>query len=315
MVQLVLIGIGAGLAAALLFASPIGGTSLAFPLFCVTGVPIAIAGFGWTPLAAAIAALVRRGGALPLHVAARRRRVPAPLRLADRLVRPPRRPVADERRRRHRVVSPMAGFSSMRPAPSRPASRLSASLIGYNAESLAPGMTDALQAMVRGPARSSGAAEPGGNRALRPVQSPAPALHARRHRTGHHRPRPLARRAGRAEIRPARAARRAGLDRRAAARGGACLRRRARAELPAGALGRHRRRLRRRARPARWRSSGSPSFTPSPSATIRGGSCSSASISCSSSSGFPILLFAALGLAETLLHLRARRFRGSPPTT
>jgi hypothetical protein len=31
--------------------------------------------------------------------------------------------------------------------------------------------------------------------------------------------------------------------------------------------------------------------------------------------GFPIVLFAALGLAETLLHLRARRFRGSPPTT
>jgi hypothetical protein len=30
--------------------------------------------------------------------------------------------------------------------------------------------------------------------------------------------------------------------------------------------------------------------------------------------GFPILLFAVLGLAETLFHLRARRFRGSPPT-
>jgi hypothetical protein len=57
MLQLLLIGVGAGLAAALLFASPIGGTSLAFPLFCVTGVPIAIAGFGWTPLAGAVAAL------------------------------------------------------------------------------------------------------------------------------------------------------------------------------------------------------------------------------------------------------------------
>ena len=55
MMQLVLIGIGAGLAAALLYASPMGGTSLAFPLLCVTGVPIAIAGFGWTPLAAVTA--------------------------------------------------------------------------------------------------------------------------------------------------------------------------------------------------------------------------------------------------------------------
>lgn len=57
MAQLLLIGIGAGFAAALLFASPIGGTSLAFPLFCLTGVPIAIAGLGWTPMAAFIAGL------------------------------------------------------------------------------------------------------------------------------------------------------------------------------------------------------------------------------------------------------------------
>jgi hypothetical protein len=57
MMQLVLIGIGAGLAAALLYVSPFGGTSLALPLFCITGVPIAIAGFGWTPLAAVIASV------------------------------------------------------------------------------------------------------------------------------------------------------------------------------------------------------------------------------------------------------------------
>jgi hypothetical protein len=31
--------------------------------------------------------------------------------------------------------------------------------------------------------------------------------------------------------------------------------------------------------------------------------------------GLPIFLFAALGLAETLLHLRARRFRGNPPSS
>lgn len=55
MIQIVLIGIGTGLAAALLFSSPIGGTSLALPLFALTGLPIAVAGLGWTPLAAAVA--------------------------------------------------------------------------------------------------------------------------------------------------------------------------------------------------------------------------------------------------------------------
>ena len=61
MAQIVLIGIGAGLAAALLFASPMSGTALSFPLFALTGLPIAIAGLGWTPIAGAIAVLF--GGA------------------------------------------------------------------------------------------------------------------------------------------------------------------------------------------------------------------------------------------------------------
>lgn len=57
MMQIVLIGIGTGLAGALLFSSPIGGTSLALPLFALTGLPIAVAGLGWTPLAAAVASI------------------------------------------------------------------------------------------------------------------------------------------------------------------------------------------------------------------------------------------------------------------
>jgi len=61
MVQIILIGIGAGVAAALLFASPIGGTSLALPLFAMTGLPIAIAGLGWTPISAIIATIVGGG--------------------------------------------------------------------------------------------------------------------------------------------------------------------------------------------------------------------------------------------------------------
>jgi hypothetical protein len=64
MVQIVLIGIGAGVAAALLFASPLSGTALAFPLFALTGLPVAIAGLGWTPIAAGVATIV--GGAIVL---------------------------------------------------------------------------------------------------------------------------------------------------------------------------------------------------------------------------------------------------------
>lgn len=56
MIQVFLVGIGAGLAAALLFSSPISGTSLAVPLFAVTSMPIAIAALGWTPIAGLIAA-------------------------------------------------------------------------------------------------------------------------------------------------------------------------------------------------------------------------------------------------------------------
>ena len=57
MIQIALIGVGAGLAAALLFSAPIGGTFLALPLFAITALPVAIAGLGWTPLAGAVAAL------------------------------------------------------------------------------------------------------------------------------------------------------------------------------------------------------------------------------------------------------------------
>ena len=55
MTQVVLVGIGAGVAAALLFLAPVSGTALAFPLFALTGLPIAIAGLGWG-LAGALAA-------------------------------------------------------------------------------------------------------------------------------------------------------------------------------------------------------------------------------------------------------------------
>jgi hypothetical protein len=57
MVQMVLIGIGAGIAAALLFVAPMSGGTLAFPLFILSGLPIAIAGLGWGVVAGGIALL------------------------------------------------------------------------------------------------------------------------------------------------------------------------------------------------------------------------------------------------------------------
>ena len=57
MIQVALVGIGAALAAALLFLSPIGGTALAFPLFALCGLPVAIAGLAWGSLSGAIAAV------------------------------------------------------------------------------------------------------------------------------------------------------------------------------------------------------------------------------------------------------------------
>ena len=57
MLQTVFVGIAAGLAAALLFLAPASGTVLAFPLFALTGLPIAIAGLAWGFRAAAVAAI------------------------------------------------------------------------------------------------------------------------------------------------------------------------------------------------------------------------------------------------------------------
>ncbi len=56
MMQIALVGVGAGFAAALLFISPLGGTLLALPLFILSALPVAIAGVAWSSLASAIAA-------------------------------------------------------------------------------------------------------------------------------------------------------------------------------------------------------------------------------------------------------------------
>ena len=66
MMQFGLIGIGAGAAAALLFASVTSGVWLSIPLFYLAPLPIMIAGLGWSHWAALIAALT---GALALAVA------------------------------------------------------------------------------------------------------------------------------------------------------------------------------------------------------------------------------------------------------
>ncbi len=63
MIKFVVIGIGAGVAAALLFASVTSGIWLSIPLFYLAPLPIMIAGLGWSHWAALIASLT---GALTL---------------------------------------------------------------------------------------------------------------------------------------------------------------------------------------------------------------------------------------------------------
>jgi hypothetical protein len=57
MIQIVIIGIGAGAAAALLFASVTSGSLLSIPLFYLAPLPIMIAGLGWSHWAAMTAAI------------------------------------------------------------------------------------------------------------------------------------------------------------------------------------------------------------------------------------------------------------------
>src|SRR5262245_42447396 len=57
MMHLAVVGIGAGAAAALLFASVTSGTLLSIPLFYLAPLPIMIAGLGWSHWAALTAAL------------------------------------------------------------------------------------------------------------------------------------------------------------------------------------------------------------------------------------------------------------------
>ena len=60
MMQIAFIGIGAGVAAALLFASVTSGSWLSILLFYLAPLPILIAGLGWSHWAALIAALPAR---------------------------------------------------------------------------------------------------------------------------------------------------------------------------------------------------------------------------------------------------------------
>jgi hypothetical protein len=62
MMQMALIGVGAGAATALLFASVASGSPLAVPLFYLSPLPILIAAMGWSHWAALIAAVVASAG-------------------------------------------------------------------------------------------------------------------------------------------------------------------------------------------------------------------------------------------------------------
>ena len=62
MLQIVMVGVAAGLAAALLFASLVSGSLFSFLLFYLAPLPLMIAGLGWSHVAALIAALVAAAG-------------------------------------------------------------------------------------------------------------------------------------------------------------------------------------------------------------------------------------------------------------
>ncbi|HVY56863.1 MAG TPA: DUF2232 domain-containing protein, partial [Xanthobacteraceae bacterium] len=62
MAQILLIGIGAGAATALLFAAVASGSLLSVLLFYLAPLPIMIAGLGWSHWAALVAALVSASG-------------------------------------------------------------------------------------------------------------------------------------------------------------------------------------------------------------------------------------------------------------
>src|SRR5512143_85292 len=57
MLQIGLVGLGAGAAAALLFASVTSGTWMSIPLFYLAPLPIIIAGLGWSHWSALVAAV------------------------------------------------------------------------------------------------------------------------------------------------------------------------------------------------------------------------------------------------------------------
>ena len=94
MMQFAIIGIGAGAAAALLFASVTSGSWLSIPLFYLAPLPIMIAGLGWSHWAALTAALTgawpraRVRHRVPVRVP-RRRRFPGLVAWLSRHARPP----------------------------------------------------------------------------------------------------------------------------------------------------------------------------------------------------------------------------------
>ena len=62
MMQMILVGVGAGLATALLFASVASGALISIPLFYLSPLPILIAALGWSHWSALIAAVIAGGG-------------------------------------------------------------------------------------------------------------------------------------------------------------------------------------------------------------------------------------------------------------
>ena len=120
MIQIVLIGLGAGAASALLFASIASGSPLSFALANFAQLPILLAAIGWTHVAGLLAAARRDGGSRRRHDRVRRARVLSQHRIAgmvDRLPRIARAPGRDTIRTRSNGIRLAASWCGPQSRP------------------------------------------------------------------------------------------------------------------------------------------------------------------------------------------------------
>ena len=152
MMQIVLIGIGAGAAAALLFASVASGSLLSILLFYLAPLPILIAALGWSHWAALIAALAGAVGLAAVFGVVLLRRLPGRRRragLVARLSRAAGAPGDGRHRRRARMVSGRTPGALGRRSRRADRRRLAIPNFGTDEETFRAALRDALMSVLR----------------------------------------------------------------------------------------------------------------------------------------------------------------------